>query len=106
MARDRRKVIEATVVAATLSGLPSTLHALLAGGSVGAAAVYVHDATCAAGTLLPPGRPGFSRGVIVHVGIIGRLFPAIRALPLIPQLADHFAYGMLFALVVDRRVGR
>jgi hypothetical protein len=136
-ARDRRRVAEAVVVAATLSGAPSTLHALLAGGSVGAAGAYVVDAASAAGTLLPPGRPGPRRGMIVHVGIsaacgellartlprrhslawgaaaglaigvvnvglIGRLFPAIRALPLVPQLADHVAYGLLFALVVDR----
>jgi hypothetical protein len=40
---------------------------------------------------------------IVNVGLIGRLFPAIRALPLVPQLADHVAYGALFAVVVDRR---
>jgi len=39
---------------------------------------------------------------VVNVGLIGRLFPAIRALPLAPQLADHVAFGTLFALVVDR----
>jgi hypothetical protein len=136
--RDRHKVIEATAVAATLSGVPSTLHALVVGGSVRRAAVYVFDATSAAGTLVPPGRPGFARGVIVHIGIsavcgellaralpasrpvawgaaaglaigvvnvglIGRRFPAISALPLLPQLADHVAFGALFAAVVDRR---
>jgi hypothetical protein len=87
--------------------------------------------------LIPPGRPGFARGAIAHVGIsivcaealarslperdsvrwgaaaglaigvvnvgvIGRRFPAIRALPLIPQLADNLAFGAVFALVVDR----
>jgi hypothetical protein len=39
---------------------------------------------------------------VVNVGLIGRRFPAIRALPLIPQLADHVAFGVVFALVVDR----
>jgi hypothetical protein len=137
MARDRRRVTEAIVVAGTLGGVPSTLHALLAGGSVRAAAVYAYEATCAVGTLVPPGRPGFGRGAIVHIGIsavcgemlartlprrcssawgaaaglaigvvnvglIGRLFPAIRNLPLVPQLADNVAYGLVFALVVDR----
>lgn len=129
--------MEATAVAATLSGVPSTLHALLAGGTIRAASSYVHEATCAAGTLLPPGRRGFTRGAIVHVGIstacgevlartlprrrsiawgaaaglaigvinvgvIGRRFPAINSLPLMPQLADHVAFGTLFAVVVDR----
>ena len=99
--------------------------------------VYVRDATSAVGTLLPPGRPGFIRGAVIHfgisvacgealahalpethsvrwgaaaglaigvvnVGVIGRRFPAIRALPLIPQLADNLAFGAVFALVVDR----
>lgn len=137
MERDRRRVTEATVAAATLSGVPSALHALVAGGTVRAAGVYVRDATCAAGTLLPPGRRGVVRGAIVHVGIsaacgealartlprrrsiawgaaaglaigvvnvglIGRLFPAIKSLPLMPQLADHVAFGTVFAAVVDR----
>jgi hypothetical protein len=44
---------------------------------------------------------GLALGV-VNVGLIGRLFPAIRALPLIPQLADHVAFGAVFALVADR----
>jgi hypothetical protein len=38
----------------------------------------------------------------VNVGVIGRRFPAIRSLPLIPQLADNLAFGAVFALVVDR----
>lgn len=137
MQRDRRRITEATAVAAILSGVPSTLDALLAGGTIRAASVYVRDATRAAGTLLPPGRPGLIRGAIVHVGIsaacgevlartlprrrsiaygavaglaigvvnvglIGRRFPAIRSLALMPQLADHVAFGTLFAAVADR----
>jgi hypothetical protein len=129
--------MEATVVAATFSGLPSTLHALIKRGGFRSAAVYVYDTTCAVGTLVPPGRPGFRRGAIVHLGIsvacgealartlprdhsvawgaaaglaigvinvgmIGRLFPAISALPVIPQLADNVMFGILFAVVLDR----
>jgi hypothetical protein len=97
----------------------------------------VWDATCSVGTLVPPGRPAFIRGALLHVGIsvlcgeglartlpesrsviwgagaglaigvinvgvIGRRFPAIAALPLVPQLADNVAFGALFAFVVDR----
>lgn len=139
MARDRRRVWQAIAVAATLSGVPSTLDALVKQHSLRGAAVYVRDATSAIGTLVPPGRPGVRRGGAVHVaisvgcgealaralprehsvawgaaaglaigvvnvGMIGRLFPAIRALPLIPQLADHVMFGTLFAAVVDRPV--
>jgi hypothetical protein len=137
MARDRRRVMEASLVAATFSGLPSTLHALIKQRSLRSAATYVYDATCAVGTLVPPGRPGFGRGVAVHlaismlcgealartlpgdhsaewgaaaglvigvinVGVIGRSFPAIRHLPLVPQLADNVMFGTVFGLVLDR----
>jgi hypothetical protein len=138
MGRDHQRVTEAIAVAATFSGLPSTLYALHTGGSFRSAARYVYDATCAVGTLVPPGRPSFMRGAIVHVGIsvalgeafartlpqrrsivwgataglaigvinvgmTGRRFPAISALPFIPQLADNVAFGVLFAAVADRR---
>ena len=120
-----------------LSGAPSTLNAFCRDRELRSVVVYIRDATSAVGTLLPPGRPGFVRGAIIHflisavcgealarslpehdsvrwgaaaglaigvvnVGIIGRRFPAIRALPLVPQLADNLAFGVVFALVVDR----
>lgn len=129
--------MQATAVAGLLSAVPSTLDALRRQREPPAVADYVREATRAAGTLLPPGRPGFIRGVIVHlavsvvcgeglartlpehhsvrwgaaaglaiglvnVGVIGRQFPAIKALPLLPQLADNAAFGAVFALVVDR----
>ena len=43
---------------------------------------------------------GLAMGV-VNVGIIGRRFPDIRALPLLPQLADNVAFGVVFAVAVD-----
>lgn len=125
-------------MASIFSGAPSTLNALRTERSIRSAVRYVYDATCAVGTLVPPGRPSFIRGAIAHVGIsvafgeafaralpqrrsvlwgaaagfaigvinvgiIGRRFPAIRALPLIPQLADNTAFGIVFAAVADRR---
>ncbi|MGN6868655.1 MAG: hypothetical protein ACTHMY_09645 [Solirubrobacteraceae bacterium] len=140
MALGRRGVVEATVLAATLSGVPSTLHAFIKGRGLRSAAVYVYDATCAVGTLVPPGRPGFCRGVAVHaaismlcgealartlphehsvewgaaaglaigvvnVGVIGRSFPAIRGLPLLPQLADNMMFGTVFALMLRTSSG-
>ena len=136
MALDRRRVIRATLLAATFSGVPSTLHALIKQRSLRSAAVYVYDTTRAVGTLVPPGRPGFSRGVVVHlaismlcgetlartlprdhcaewgaaagfvigvinVGVIGKSFPAIHGLPLLPQLADNVMFGTVFAVVLD-----
>jgi hypothetical protein len=129
--------MQATAVAAVFSGAPSSLEAFRRQPDLGAVLAYVRDATRAVGTLVPPGRPGFIRGALVHtgisvlcgeglartvperrsviwgagaglamgvinVGVIGRRFPAIAALPLLPQLADNVAFGVLFAVVVDR----
>ncbi|RZS29798.1 hypothetical protein EV193_11852 [Herbihabitans rhizosphaerae] len=124
-------------MAAVLAGAPSVIHAARTGGPA-AAVRYGLAATRAAGTLVPPGRPSLTRGLLAHgvismlageilartlprrhpvawgalaglamgainVGLIGRAFPAIRDLPLGPQLADNAAFGAVFAVVVDRR---
>jgi hypothetical protein len=39
---------------------------------------------------------------VVNVGLIGRRFPAIRALPFGRQVADNVAFGVIFAAVADR----
>jgi hypothetical protein len=39
----------------------------------------------------------------LDLGVIGRRFPAIRALPLAPQVADHLAYAWTVAAVLGRR---
>jgi hypothetical protein len=44
---------------------------------------------------------GLGLGAVNLLGF-GRRYPAIRALPLIPQLADNVAFGVIFALVADR----
>jgi hypothetical protein len=129
--------MQATAVAAALSGAPSTLDAFRRQRDLRSVTTYVWDATCSVATLIPPGRPDFVRGALLHVGIsilcgeglartvpethsvmwgagaglaigvinvgvIGRRYPAIAGLPLVPQLADNVAFGALFAFVVDR----
>jgi uncharacterized membrane protein YjjB (DUF3815 family) len=39
----------------------------------------------------------------VDLGIAGRRLPRMRALPLLPQLADHVAYGGTVGYVLARR---
>jgi hypothetical protein len=39
----------------------------------------------------------------LDLGIGGRLFPRIRALPPAPQVADHVAYGATVGYVLARR---
>jgi hypothetical protein len=42
----------------------------------------------------------------LDLGPIGRRYPRIRALPLLPQVADHLAYGATAGAVIGRRRGR
>jgi hypothetical protein len=55
-------------------------------------------------------RPTVPRGIAaglaiaaLDLGVIGRRFPRVRALPLAPQLADHVVYGAVAAAVLQRR---
>lgn len=135
--RERRRVTEAIAAAALLSGAPSAVLSYRRHHALGPVAGDLLEATRAAGTLLPPGRPGLVRGSLAHFAVsalcgellartlprrhraawgagagftigvlnlvvIGRRFPQIRALPLTPQLADNVAFGIVFALIVDR----
>ena len=121
------RVIRAAVWAAALSGAPSTLHALatgrdplaasLAAGSVLlpsetdrarllAAAVPVHLGVSLAWTLvldragIRTARGGAVAGLAIaalDLGVLGRRYPRVRALPLGPQVADHAAFGAIAA---------
>ena len=116
-------VLRAAAWAAALSGIPSTVHALATGrdplealyaaGTVllpretrhlrlAAAAVPVHLALSVGWTVIldragarSPGWgavAGLAIGAL-DLGVVGRRFPRIRALPLLPQLLDHAAFG-------------
>ena len=39
----------------------------------------------------------------LDLGLVARLFPRVRALPLVPQLADHVVYGATVGWVLSRR---
>jgi hypothetical protein len=123
--RPLREAVRAGLIAAVVSGAPSTIHALATGRDL-------LEATYAAGSLLLPGerrrRVLLAAAIPVHLGIsvgwavllaavlprrrtvlagaaaglaiaaldlgiVGRRFERIRALPVGPQLADHIAYG-------------
>jgi len=122
-------------VAAIVSGLPSTVHALAAGrdpleATLAAGSILLPNATrrlhlflAAApvhlsislgwGLVLArvlPRRPSVASGAVaglaiaaLDLGVIGRRFPRIRALPLVPQLADHIVFGATVAAVLARR---
>jgi hypothetical protein len=39
----------------------------------------------------------------LDLGVVGRRSPRVRALPLLPQVADHVAYGLAVGAVLARR---
>ena len=128
-----RAALAAGAWAAMVSGGPSTLHALATGrdplqatkaaGSILlphetrtplllAAAIPVH-LTLSFGWALVLGAAGV-RGVrtgalaglaiaALDLGVVGRRFPRVRALPLAPQVADHLVYGVVAGVVLSRR---
>ena len=125
------RVLRAASWAAALSGIPSTAHALATGrdpleaayaaGTILlpgetrpqrllAAAVPVHLGISIVWTfaLDRAGVRGAARGAVaglaiaaLDLGLVGRRFPRIRALPVVPQLADHAAFGAIAAAMLD-----
>ena len=128
-----RNVIRAGAWATLLSGAPSTVHALANGGDpleatkaagsillrderrtlpLVAAAAPVHLAV-SFGWALVLARlrvrgplAGALAGLAIaalDLGVVGRRFPRVRALPLGPQILDHLAYGAIVGFVLERR---
>jgi len=127
--------LRAGLVAAILSGVPSTLYALAVGGrpleASLAAGSMVLPRERRAGRLLAAAVPvhftlslgwaavlavslprrhtplaGAAAGLTIaalDLGLAGRRFPCIQALPRLPQVADHVAFGVVTAVVVERR---
>ena len=128
-----RDAIAAGTWAAVLSGAPSTVHALATGrdplaatkaagaillpGSRRAlplvlAAVPVHLAFSLGWALVLErlGARGPARGAAaglaiaaLDLGVVGRRLPRVHALPLVPQILDHLAYGAVVGAVLQRR---
>ena len=119
------RTVRAAAAAAVLSGIPSTAHALLTGrdpleaalaagsillpgetrrGPLLAAAVPVHLALSLGWTIALDRAcvRGAGRGSVaglaiaaLDLGVAGRRHPRVRALPLVPQLADHALFGAI-----------
>jgi hypothetical protein len=128
-----RTLLVPALVAGVLSGVPSTAHALATGrpalGATRAAGTLLGRPGVARGlvahvaltlgwtavlvTILPQRRAmvrGAAAGLAIgalDLSIAARRYPAIAALPRLPQLADHVAFGALVAAcgVPHRRFG-
>ena len=105
----RTSPLEATLAAGTLLAPQARRPAVLL-----LAAVPVHVALSLGWALLLaavlPHRRTVAWGVLAGVaiaafdlGVVGRRFPRIRALPALPQVLDHVAYGATVGAVLSRR---
>ena len=123
-------VIRAAAWAAALSGIPSTVHAVATGGDplqaaraagsillpqerrpgvLLAAAVPVHLGVSLFWTLVLEragvrgARAGALAGLAIaglDLGLAARRVPQIQALPLLPQVADHVAFGTIAGVLL------
>ena len=117
----------AGAVAAVVSGAPSTAATLVSGRdpleAVRAAGCIVGSPTLVGGAVvhtvvslwwgvvlaavLPRQRRalwGVAAGGVIaalDLGVVARRFPRIRALPTLPQVADHLAYGAVVGAVLS-----
>lgn len=105
----RTSPLEATLAAGTLLAPRSQRPAVLA-----LAAVPVHIALSLGWALLLarllPRRHTVACGALaglaiaaLDLGVVGRRFPRIRALQLLPQVLDHVAYGATVGAVLSSR---
>jgi hypothetical protein len=107
-----RSPLEASLAAGTLllpheqrwtRLLPAAIavHALLSlGWACALAAILPRRRTIEAAVLAGPAIAA------LDLGVVGRRFPRIRALPLLPQVLDHVAYAVTVAAVLRVRRGR
>ena len=124
------RVLRAAAAAAVLGGIPSTAHAFLTGrdpleATLAAGSVLLPDETRRTRLLIAAvpvhltlslgwtvaldrggvrgARAGALAGLMIaalDLGLVGRRFPRVRALPILPQLADHAAFGAVAGYVL------
>jgi uncharacterized protein YndB with AHSA1/START domain len=126
--RTGRDVARSALVAGVVSGAPSTAHAVATGRDPLAAAQaagallgrrtlvrgLVAHAVISVGwtavlAVVLPRRGAIAGGAaagaaiaVLDLGLVGRRIPAIRELPMVPQVADHIAFGALVGAALDR----
>ncbi|MBW3546715.1 MAG: hypothetical protein KY452_01060 [Actinobacteria bacterium] len=86
----------------------SPVPALLAGGVIAHTGLSLGWATLLALVLPERGTvlAGAAAGLLIaglDLGVVGRRYPAIAALPTAVQVADHLAFGAVVGVVVRRR---
>ena len=108
----RTSPLEATLAAGTLLAPRARRPAVLLLAAVPVHLVLSLGWALLLAAVLPRRRPvawGALAGLAIaalDLGVIGRRFPRIRALPPVPQVLDHLAYGATVGAVLSRLSAR
>jgi hypothetical protein len=104
----RRDPLEGSVAAGSILLPRETRRAQLLLASVPVHAALSMGWAVVLAYVLPRRNPiaeGSLAGIAIaglDLGIIGRRYPRIRALPALPQIVDHIAFGIITAMVLSR----
>ena len=104
----RRDPLEASVAAGSILLPRETRRVRLLIASVPVHAALSLGWAVVLGYVLPRRNPiaeGSLAGIAIaglDLGIVGRHYPRIRALPVLPQIGDHVAFGIITAIVLSR----
>ena len=104
---EHRSGLEASRAAGTLLGAPTLPRAIVAHGVVALAWGIVLSAALPRDHRLATGTAAGAAIAALDLGAVApRSFPAVAALPVLPQLADHLLYGAVVGMVLERRAVR
>jgi len=107
-----RNPFDASLAAGTLLLPGERRWQRLLPAAIAAHAVLSLGWACALAMLLPRRRSVEAAALAglaiaaLDLGLVGRHFPRIRALPLLPQVLDHVAYSVAVDAVLQARRGR
>jgi len=108
----RRNPLESALAAGTLLLADERRPARLLAAAVVAHVVLSLGWAVVLAAVLPRRRPAGAAAMAglaiaaLDLGVVGRRFPRIRALPLVPQVLDHVAYAMTVGTVLQHRRSR
>lgn len=99
----RDSLVDSTRAAGTLLGRPSLIRGVAAHIAITAGWSLILSAALPRRRTLSAGIAAGGFIAALDLGLVGRRFPAIRALEQGPQVLDHLAFGAVAAVVIARR---
>lgn len=99
--RSRWSLLDSTRAAGTLLGKRSVVRGAVAHAAISLWWTLVMQR---AGVRTPTAGAAFGAGIAaLDLGVIARRYPAIRSLPIGPQVADHLAFGAVVGWMLSEK---